>query len=141
MKRRHRSAQGIKLWSLAAAATAIFVATGPATAADWTPAELDTNSVTAWYGAADGGDSMRVANFKTNFVQNTPFTIFMVTLADNAAFGPTPNNRAGGVPPFYPRRWGIRYDTADIAAGSLYSDLEITAFRQIQPNFTAIGQT
>jgi hypothetical protein len=53
MKQRHRYAQGIRLWSLAAAATAIFAATGPATAADWTPADLDANSVTAWFDGAD----------------------------------------------------------------------------------------
>lgn len=85
--------------------------------------------------ADPNGDSMRVDNFQTNFVDNKQFTVFIVSLADNSSFGITPTDRSGSINRLYPRRGGLTYQTGnptpreDIAISSINNQLEITTFR------------
>ena len=79
--------------------------------------------------ADPNGDSMRVDSFQTNFVDNKPFTVFMVSLADNSTYGITPTNIGGSTNRFYPNRGGLRYQTnssdVTVPISSVDNQLEI----------------
>ncbi len=95
------------------------------------------------------GDSMKVNSFQSSFVDNKKFTTFMVTIADNTVFGPTPTSISGSVNRFYPRREALTYQTSssvreDLSIASQAGAAEITVFQhtgsQIEAWLNGISQ-